>query len=169
MIRGKAPRIEAARANVAKFCQILDDLPVNFSFTLTNVSNDYDGCWKKISLDGNTRAWHNGSRVLLNSSFSTIKRQVIEAIEREGWRVEELSFFYKKSKKAPRLIKEKVEELYYKQKKSLRDIAKEYGCTKQWIQLLMQKYGLERRNRQEAQKVAISQGRKRNRREGGHV
>jgi transposase-like protein len=59
-----------------------------------------------------------------------------------------------KVKKTPLVSKEKVIELYYEQKKSLQDIAKEYGCTKQWVSLLMKKHGLNRRTLSEAQKVA---------------
>ncbi len=142
--------LAAARVNLIRFCEILDDLPANFNFTLSNPSLEYFGCWQKVSLDGKATAWHNGTKVLLNSSFFPIKREVIEAIEKEGWQVGELSFFHKKSKKPPLLSKEKVEELYYKEKKSLQEIADEYGYTKQWISLLMEKYGQKRRDRIEA-------------------
>jgi hypothetical protein len=47
------------------------------------------------------------------------RNQVLEAIERAGWPVRELYFSEAKSKVTPLLTKEKVKELYYKQKKSL--------------------------------------------------
>jgi hypothetical protein len=151
----KSP-VATARANLIKFCEILDDLPVNFNFTLSNPSMDYYGCWRKVSLDGKTTAWHNGSKVLLNSSFFPIKREVIEAIEREGRQVGKLFFSEKKPKKTPRLTKEGIEELYYRKKKSLQEIARGYGYSRQFIMLLMEKYGLKRRTRLEARKEAIN-------------
>ena len=152
----KASPKATARKNVITFCQILDDLPVNFGFTLSN-AKDYEGYWKKISSEIVT-VWQNGSRVLLNSAFFPVRRQVIEAIEREGWQVKKLCFADQKPKKAPVLTKEKIKELYYEQKKSLQDIAKEYGCTKQWLYLLMKKYGLKRRTHSEATIEANNQG-----------
>jgi hypothetical protein len=146
-----------ARKNVITFCQILDDLPVNFSFTLSNASEDYDGSWKKTVLNGAT-AWENGPRILFNSSFFLKRSQVLEAIERQGLPVRKLYFPDTKSKIASLLAKEKVKELYYGQKKSLGDIAKEYGCTKQWVHLLMEKYGLKRRTHSEATIEANNQG-----------
>ncbi|MGZ3560155.1 MAG: hypothetical protein ACXU97_13695, partial [Thermodesulfobacteriota bacterium] len=104
-----------------------------------------------------TTVWQNGPRILFNSSFFPKREQVFEAIEREGWQVGRLYFPDTKSKVTPLLTKEKVEELYYKQKKSLQDIAKEYGCTRQWIFLLMEKYGLKRRTLSEARIEAINQ------------
>jgi hypothetical protein len=58
------------------------------------------------------------------------------------------------------LTKEKVKELYHEQKKSLAEIAKQYGYSKQWIMLLMDKYGLKRRTLSDAQKVTINQSKK---------
>ncbi len=147
------------RANLITFCKILDDLPVNFTFTLTNAPGCLDGSWEKAILDGTT-AWQNGATILFNSSFFPRRYQVLEAIEREGWQVKKLYFADKKPKKSPTLTREKIRELYYEQKKSLRDIAREYGYTRQWIQLLMQKYGQERRTPSEAQKLAVNQGKR---------
>jgi hypothetical protein len=155
----KESPIAKARANVIKFCEILDDLPINFSFKLNNVSKDFKGSWKKTVLNG-TIAWQNGSRILFNSSFFLKRKQVFEAIEREGWPVKQLYFPDTKPKITPLLTKEKVKELYYKQKRSLQDIAKEYGYTRQWIFLLMGKYRLKRRTLSKAIKVAIKQGKR---------
>jgi len=79
-------------------------------------------------------------------SFSK-RNRFLEAIEREGWPVRKLYFSEPKSKVAPLLRKGKVKDLYYNQKKTLREIAKECGCTKQWVSLFMEKYGLKRRIR----------------------
>jgi hypothetical protein len=152
----KISPIATARANVIKFCKILDDLPTNFSFKLNKVSKDFNGSWKKTTLNGTT-AWQNGPRILFNSSFFLKRKQVLEAIERKGWPVRKLYSPDMRSKITPLLTKEKVKELYYKQKKSLQDIAREYGFTKQWILLLMEKYGLKRRTRSEALREAVMQ------------
>lgn len=56
------------------------------------------------------------------------------------------------------LTKEKLIDLYYKQNKSLQDIAEEYNCTRQWVQLLMERYGLKRRKRSQARVIAIKEG-----------
>ena len=53
-----------ARANVIKFCEILDALPINFIFKLNNVSKDFKGSWKKTVLNGAT-AWQNGTRIFI--------------------------------------------------------------------------------------------------------
>jgi hypothetical protein len=150
----KAFLMAKARANLTKFCAILDDLPINFSFRLDNVSEDFDGCWKKTVSDGTT-AWQNGPRILFNSAFFPKRKQVFEAIEKEGWPVSKLYFLDTKFKKAPLVSKGKVIELYHEQEKSLQDIAKEYGCTKQWICLLMEKYGVKRRAAPEALREAV--------------
>jgi hypothetical protein len=152
----KTSPIAKARANVIKFCEILDDLPINFSFKLNNVSKDFKGSWKKTVLNGAT-AWQNGPRILFNSSFYLKRKQVFEAIERGGWPIKQLYFPDTKPKITPLLTKEKVKELYYKQKKSLQDIAKEYGYTRQWVFLLMEKYGLKRRTGSEALREAVRQ------------
>ena len=85
----KTSPIAKARANVIKFCEILDDLPINFSFKLNNVSKDFKGSWKKTVLNGTT-AWQNGPRILFNSFLFLKRNQVLEAIEREGWQVRKL-------------------------------------------------------------------------------
>lgn len=56
------------------------------------------------------------------------------------------------------LTKDKLIDLYYKQNKSLQDIAKEYNCTRQMVKLLMEKYGLKRRKRSNARVLAIKRG-----------
>ena len=145
-----------ARVNVIKFCEILDDLPINSSFELNNVSKDFNGSWKKTVLNGAT-AWQNGPRILYSSSFFPKKKQVFEAIEEAGYPVQQLYFPAKRRKIVSPLTKEKVEELYCVQKKSLQDIAKEYGCTKQWVFLLMEKYGLKRRTGSKALRMAVRQ------------
>jgi len=70
--------IAKASANVIKFCEILDDLPVDFRFELKGVSKDFDGTWKKRASDGTT-SWQNGYRILFNSSFFHKRNQVLEA------------------------------------------------------------------------------------------
>ena len=162
MRKGPAKRkshIAKASANVIKFCEILDDLPVNFRFRLNNVSKDFDGSWEKTVLNGTT-AWQNGSNILFNSSFFLKRDQVLEAIEREGLPVRKLYFPDANSKIASLLTKEKVKELYYKQKKSLQEIGKQYGYSRQRVMLLMEKYQLKRRTRSEARIEAINQSEK---------
>ncbi|MEW6409859.1 MAG: LAGLIDADG family homing endonuclease [Nitrospirota bacterium] len=55
------------------------------------------------------------------------------------------------------LTKEKLEDLYYVQNKSLQDIANEFNCTRPMVMLLMNKYGLQRRKRSEARVLAIKE------------
>ncbi len=126
-----------ARANVIKFCEILDDLPINFIFKLNKVSKGFNGSWKKTDLNGAT-AWQKGHRILFNSSLYPVRKEVFQAIEKEGYPLREIHFQDMKPKIDSPLTKEKVEEFYCAQKKSLQDIAKEYGCTKQWVFLLME-------------------------------
>lgn len=57
-----------------------------------------------------------------------------------------------------RLSEEKISELYLQQNKSLEDIAQEYGCTRQMVMNLMQKYGIKRRKRSDARVLAIKGG-----------
>jgi len=57
-----------------------------------------------------------------------------------------------------KLTKDKLVDLYYQQKNSLEDIAKEYNCTRQMVKLLMEKYGLTRRKRSDARVLAIKRG-----------
>ncbi len=148
IIKKRKSHIPKASANVIRFCEILDDLPINFRFKLEGVSKDFDGTWKKTVSDGAT-SWQNGASTLLNSSLFKKRDQIFEAIEREGRQVRKLYFPEKRLRLASVLTKSKLKELYFGQKKSLRDIAKDYGCTKQWIFLLMKKYGLERRTLRE--------------------
>ena len=145
-----------ARANVIKFCEILDDLPINFRFKLNNVSKDFNGSWEKTVLNGTT-AWQKGSKLLFNSSFYPFRKKVFEGIEKEGYPLRKIYFPDKGRKIVSPLTKEKIEELYCAQKKSLQDIAEKYGCTKQWIWLLMKKYGLKRRTLSEALREAVMQ------------
>ncbi len=51
-----------------------------------------------------------------------------------------------------------LEGLYLSQEKSLEDIARSYGCTRQMIDLLMHKYGIKRRERISAIKLARQKG-----------
>lgn len=153
----KSP-IAKARANVIKFCEILDDLPINFRFKLNNVSKDFNGSWEKTVLNGAT-AWQNGPRILFNSSFYPFRKRVFEAIEEAGYPVRQIYFPEKRGKIVSPLTKEKVKELYYGQKKSLRGVGMQYGCSRQWVMLLMKKYGLKRRTPSQAMIEAIKQGR----------
>ncbi len=148
--------IPKALANIMKFCEVLDGLPSNFTFKLSNVSKNFDGAWIKTVSNGAT-AWQNGSKVLFNSSFFHKKDHVLDAIEREGLSVRKL-YFPETKCKVPLLRKRRVKELYYEQKKSLQDIAKEHGCTKQWVSLFMESRGMERRTHSEAKIEANKQG-----------
>ena len=56
------------------------------------------------------------------------------------------------------LTKEKLEELYYERKKSLEDIAQEYGTSRQNILKVMKKHGLIRRTRSTARIEAMNKG-----------
>lgn len=56
------------------------------------------------------------------------------------------------------LTKEILFERYVSHRKSLDDIAKEYGCTRQMIYLLLKKYGIERRDKSTARMQAIRDG-----------
>ncbi len=142
--------------HLEKFCQILDDLPLNSKFRLKNTNRDFDGSWEKIPSHRGP-AWQNGSKILFNSSFYPFKREVFEAIEKEGFPLREMYFPKMRGKIISSLTKERIEELYHRQKKSLQGIAKEYGCTKQWIFLLMEKYGLKRRTAKKALRIAVRQ------------
>ena len=152
----KTSPIAKASENVIKFCEILDDLPINFSFELNNVSKDFNGSWKKTVLNRAT-AWQSGPRILFNSSFYLFRKRVFEAIEKEGWPLRQLYFSDGKRRIYLLLTEQKLKALYYEQNKSLQDIAKEYGCTKQWVFLLMEKYGLKRRTGSEALREAVMQ------------
>jgi hypothetical protein len=71
---------------------------------------------------------------------------------------------YKKRKNYKRgiiinsLTKEILNDLYFHQNKSLQDIAKEYNCTRPMVQLLMEKYELQRRTQSKARVLAIKEG-----------
>jgi predicted DNA-binding protein YlxM (UPF0122 family) len=56
------------------------------------------------------------------------------------------------------LNKIKLGELYYEKNKSLEDIAKEYGCSRQHIMKIMKEYGLVRRTKSKAMIEAIKKG-----------
>ncbi len=56
------------------------------------------------------------------------------------------------------LNKKKLRILYYKQKKSLEDIAKEYGCSRQYVLRLLKKHGFISRTQSEARIEAIKKG-----------
>jgi hypothetical protein len=55
-----------------------------------------------------------------------------------------------------------LEELYLVREQSLEDIARTYGCTRQMIDLLMEKYGIKRRERISAVILARRKGKFRN-------
>jgi hypothetical protein len=145
-----------AIANVIKFYEILDALPINFSFKLKNVSKGFNGSWKKTVLNGATR-WQNKSKILFNSSLYSVRKEVFQAIEKEGYPLLEIHFQDRRPKIVSPLTKEKLKELYYRQKKSLRKIGVQYGCSRQWILLLMEKYGLKRRKAAKALRIALRQ------------
>lgn len=158
-----------------KFCEILDGLPSMFRFKLTNVRDDFNGYWEKTILDGKT-AWRKDDRVLLSQFLFTFREEVCDAIDREigvyykakrNWEgIRKILFSgeathiltKKKGEITLILTKEKLKELYFKQNKSLEDIAKEYGCSRMHISKIMKKYGLIRRTRSMAGIEAIKKG-----------
>jgi hypothetical protein len=158
MAAKKASRIAQARANLIKFCEIMDSLPIDFRLKITNTGKGFDGAWGKTTFNGAT-AWQKGSQLLFNSSFYRFKKKVFEGIEKGGYPLEEKYFPDTRRKIVPLLSKQEIKELYYRQKKSLQVIAREYGCSRQWIMALMTKYGLKRRTRSRARIEAIKQGR----------
>jgi len=145
------------RENLVKFCGILYDLPINFRFRLTNVGRGFDGYWTKTVLDGET-VWKKDGKILFSSSFFLLRKKVFEAIEKKGWPLQQLYFPGKRRRIYLPLTKKKLSKLYYEQKKSLRDIARKYGCSRQNIMARMRKYGLKRRTPSEARIEAIKQG-----------
>lgn len=151
----KSPVLNA-RENLVRFYEIMDSLPIDFRLKLTNTGKGFDGTWEKATFNGVT-AWQKGSKLLFNSSFYPFRKTIFEAIEEAGYPVRRLYFPDKRGKIVTPLTKEKVEELYCAQKKSLQDIAEKYGCTKQWIWFLMKKYGLKRRTLSEALREAVMQ------------
>ncbi len=56
------------------------------------------------------------------------------------------------------LTEETLKELYYDQKKSLQDIAKEFNCSRSHISGIMKRYGLDRRTQSKARIEAIKKG-----------
>jgi predicted DNA-binding protein YlxM (UPF0122 family) len=54
------------------------------------------------------------------------------------------------------LTEKTLRNLYVRQRKSLQDIADLFGCTRQMVHLLMDKYGIRRRERVKAVKLARS-------------
>lgn len=158
-----------------KFCEILDDLAPMFRFELLNTCEDFDGYWEKIILDGKT-VWRKGEEVLPSSSFFPFRKEVFDAIDKErniyykvgrNWRsirgikisdgtIQGVT--RKKGDLTQILTKEKLKELYYKQNKSLEDIGKEFGTSRQNIMKIMKKYGLLRRTQSKARIEAIKKG-----------
>ncbi|OGQ13240.1 MAG: hypothetical protein A2026_13975 [Deltaproteobacteria bacterium RBG_19FT_COMBO_46_12] len=127
------------------FCAILNYLPNKFKIELTNLTENLIGCWEKriyspLQLE---TVWKQGKRVLYGSDLFPFREEVFQAIEKEGWEALDdllLKYFKARIKKgeitqAP--TKEKLEELYIEQKKSLKDIAIEFGCSGALIQNIM--------------------------------
>jgi len=158
-----------------KFCEILDSLPSMFRFKLTNIRDDFDGYWEKTILDGKT-AWGKDDRVLLSQFLFTFREEVCDAIDREigvyykakrNWEgirkilfSDEVTQILTKKKGEITLVltKEKLKKLYCQQNKSLGDIGKEFGCTRQTVMKLMKKYGIERKTQSIARIEAIKKG-----------
>ena len=157
------------------FCEILDDLAPMFRFELLNTCEDFDGYWEKKILDGKT-VWRKGEEVLPSSSFFPFRKEVFDAIDKErniyykvgrNWRsIRGIKISDGTTQGVTRkrgdltliLTKEKLKELYYKQNKSLEDIAKEFGTSRQNILKIMKKYGLIRRTQSKARIEAIKKG-----------
>jgi hypothetical protein len=162
-----------------KFCEILDILPFMFEFKLSNISEDADGSWVKEYFQKNepeTRrpweshyVWHNltNDRYCSSASLFSYKDRVVDAIYKKG----AFSDYYNIKRKwqtlfkvvlgeniSKKLTKEKLEELYYEQKKSLEDVAKEYGTSRQNVMKIMKRYGLVRRPRSRARYLAMEAG-----------
>ena len=158
-----------------KFCEILDGLPSTFRLKLRNVRDDFDGYWEKTILDGKT-AWRKDDRVLLSQFLFAFREEVCDAIDREigvyykterNWEgIRKILFSgeatqiltKKKGEITLILTKEKLKELYFKQNKSLEDIAKEYRCSRVHVSKIMKKYGLIRRTRSKARIEAVKKG-----------
>lgn len=133
------------REHLEEFCQILNNLPLKFKFTLENTGKNFNGFWEKIPLQRGT-GWQNGSKILHDSSCYPFKKKVFEAIEKEGFPLKEIYFPKMTGRIFSSLTKGKTKELNNGQKRSLQDIAKEYGCTRQWMMLLMEKKRIEEKN-----------------------
>ena len=142
-----------------QFCEVLDALPIHSKFTLKNVSEEIDGEWvKEYAEETNTDSekrnsvWHNITNDSLrpNASFLLFKDKVIDSIH-----LKETNY----NKILARIFtKEKLESLYFGQKKCLEDIANEYSCSKMMVRNHMRKYGLDRRGQSEARVEAIKKG-----------
>lgn len=152
----------AINKNLGKgqFCEILDALPLHFKFTLKNVSEEIEGEWVKECMEGKNPdsqeshpVWHNitnDSCMPSSSSFFVFKDKVLDSIHLKN------TNYYKILARI--FTKEKLESLYFDQKKSLEDIANEYSCSRQMIRSHMKKYGLIRRKQSYARLEAIKKG-----------
>jgi len=170
--RGKLFIENLSREN---FCEILDRLALMFRFELINIREGFDGYWEKTIVNGKT-AWRKDDRVLLSQFLFPFKKEVFDAIEGEigvyhkdkiNWQTIRKILFNgekiqiltsRKSEIALILTKETLEELYFKQNKSLEDIAKKYGTSRQNVMKIMKKYGLIRRTQSKARIEAIKKG-----------
>jgi len=141
-----------------KFCDVLDRLPLKFTFHISNISKEIDGYWvkehskyKELDKEGGHYVWHNktNDRYSLSSSFFAYKEGVLNAIKKG-------SNVYNKVKR--NLTKEELTELYYEQIKSLEDIAEEYGYSRMDIFKIMKEYRLVRRTQSKARIEAIKKG-----------
>jgi predicted DNA-binding protein YlxM (UPF0122 family) len=130
---------------IEKFCQILDGLPLDFKIELQGK------VLSKILMNGKT-AWQIDDRVLLNPILFAFKKEIFDAIESKGYSLRNLYFGW------VALPKKKLQMLYYKQRKSTGEIAKEYGTTRQSIMKIMKRHGFIRRTRSEARIEAIKRG-----------
>jgi hypothetical protein len=157
------------------FSEILDGLPSMFRFRLINTNKDFDGYWEKTIKAGKT-VWHKDDKCLSSYSFFEFKKQILDAIDKErgvyyrvngNWHALKPILINngakqivtrKKGDISQILTKEKLKWLYYKEKKSLEDIAKEYGTTRQTILRIMKKHEIIRRGRSRARIEAIQKG-----------
>ena len=165
------------RVNLSRetFSEILDSLPSMFRFRLINIKKDFkdfDGYWEKTIKAGKP-VWHKDGKYLSSYSFFEFKGQILDAIEKErgayykadgNWRALKPILISngakqivtrKKGDITQILTKEKLKWLYYRENKSLEDIAKEYGCSRPTIMNIMKKYGLIRRGRSKARIEAL--------------
>lgn len=168
-------RLFIANLNREKFCEILDSLPSTFGFELRNICEDFDGYWQKTVQDGKT-AWRKDDRVLLSQYLFPFKEEVCDALDREigvyckskrDWQaIREKLFNYeaiqilrkRQGQAALILTKEKLKKLYFRENKSLEDIAKEYGTSRQNVLRIMKRYGLDRRTQSTARYLAMDEG-----------
>jgi hypothetical protein len=168
------------RVNLSRetFSEILDGLPSMFRFRLINIKKDFkdfDGYWEKTIKAGKP-VWHKDGKYLSSYSFFEFKEQILDAIEKERGAYYKINGNWqalkpiivnngtkqivtrKKGDITQILTKEKLKWLYYRENKSLEDIAKEYGCSRPTIMNIMKKYGLIRRGRSKARIEAIKKG-----------